>query len=41
MGKGDIKTRKGKLHIGSFGKHRLRKKKKGLPSGDTKKGQAG
>lgn len=27
MGKGDIKTKKGKLHIGSFGKHRPHKSK--------------
>jgi ribosomal small subunit protein bTHX len=27
MGKGDIKTKKGKRHIGSFGKHRPHKKK--------------
>lgn len=27
MGKGDIKTKKGKRHIGSFGKHRLHKPK--------------
>ncbi len=25
MGKGDIKTRKGKRHIGSYGKHRPHK----------------
>ncbi len=25
MGKGDIKTKKGKRHIGSFGKHRPHK----------------
>jgi|GEM_PF-3526002 len=25
MGKGDIKTKKGKRHIGSYGKHRPRK----------------
>ncbi|WP_024993695.1 30S ribosomal protein THX [Phocaeicola paurosaccharolyticus] len=28
MGKGDIKTRKGKTHRGSFGKKRSKKKKK-------------
>lgn len=28
MGKGDIKTRRGKIHNGSYGARRLRKKKK-------------
>ncbi len=28
MGKGDIKTKRGKRHIGSYGRHRLRKKKR-------------
>jgi len=33
MGKGDIKTKKGKRQIGSFGKHRPHKpKKKHSPS---------
>ncbi|HEX5552646.1 MAG TPA: 30S ribosomal protein THX [Chitinophagaceae bacterium] len=37
MGKGDIKTKKGKLHIGSFGKHRPHKKKKtGAPKTEQK-----
>lgn len=38
MGKGDKKTKKGKLHIGSFGKHRPHKKKKEAPKEEAKKG---
>lgn len=38
MGKGDIKTKKGKIHIGSFGKHRPHKKKKeAIPKKEEKK----
>lgn len=36
MGKGDVKTKKGKLHIGSFGKHRPHKKKKGTVAKEAK-----
>ena len=32
MGKGDKKTRKGKIWRGSFGNRRLRKKKKAKPA---------
>ena len=32
MGKGDIKTRRGKLFAGSYGVTRPRNKKKGMPS---------
>lgn len=31
MGKGDQKTRRGKLYRGSYGKARPRKRKKGAP----------
>lgn len=39
MGKGDIKTKKGKRHIGSFGKHRPHKSKKSalLTGGEKEK----
>lgn len=41
MGKGDVKTKKGKLHIGSFGKMRPHKKNKATASKKTevKKGK--
>lgn len=41
MGKGDVKTKKGKLHIGSFGKHRPHKKKKITATKETQKKQKG
>lgn len=36
MGKGDKKTKKGKISIGSFGKHRPHKPKKGNVEKPTK-----
>jgi ribosomal small subunit protein bTHX len=40
MGKGDIKTKKGKRHIGSFGKHRVHKKKREEGKKSDKKTEA-
>lgn len=37
MGRGDKKSRRGKIFAGSFGKTRLRKKKKGAPVEATAK----
>ncbi len=36
MGKGDLRTKRGKIHRGTYGNTRLRKKKRTAPEGRDK-----
>jgi ribosomal small subunit protein bTHX len=41
MGKGDLRSKRGKIHRGTFGNTRLRKKKRPVPAPETRDKQDG